>query len=652
MTFFGGPMGMAENRGASLGGSFNRTNILGRQYQSFANPFFDQASTYTPQTVRSLFGFCRYYFLTHGVINAICTKAAEYPITDIIFTHKDRGVVDRWRNLMLGDLNYRMHQFEVNLDYYVYGNALVSPSFPFRKMIICGPCNARIDAINFRRHWRYTDHRFYLTCPKCGQSDFAQATDDYQPKPSEINMVRWNPENVSIFHNETTGRMDYALDLSGKFRSLVAMGRKDIIATTPQLFLQAVKEKRSLVFDKREVFHMRRPALSSMDQGWGVPLLMPVMKDAFYMQLMKKSQETVLLTHMVPQIFLYPQPATSGADPFSTINLADWRGHIQRELARQRVDPSYYGILPFPLGHQIIGENGKALLLMQEIRMIAELIAIGMGFPSDLVFGQGTYAGTSVSMRMVENFFLSNVQNHYRLIHWFMGRTSHYLNWSVPTARFKPFKMADDLQRMALAASLNQQSKISDTSLLAMMDFNVEDESSLQVKETQIRAEALKKQQLIQAEIQGEAMVVQARYQAQAQEIMAEAQLKLQQKGLLPLPMDPNNPGAAAGAAGGGMGTAPSTPFTDEMGSGLAAAPTGIPLDQVAAGLANQISAQPREMQSQSIDHLAQTQPELAELVKQHIVGQSAAPDTGGVDMRPMPNQKPPRRLSLGGAGG
>ena len=637
MTFFGGPTGLAENRSSMLGNSFSRTNILGRQYAPFSNPFFDQASTYTPQTVRNLFGFCRYYYLTHGVINAICTKAAEYPITDIIFTHTDKGVVDRWRNLMLGEMNYRTHQFEANLDYYVYGNAFLSPSFPFRKLIICSSCNARIDAIEHRKSWRYTDHRFYLTCPKCGQNDYAKATDDYQPKPSEIGMIRWNPENVSIFYNESTGRMDYALDLSAKFRGLVAMGRKDIVATTPQIFLQAVKERRSLVFDKREVFHMRRPALSSMDQGWGIPLLMPVLKDAFYMQVMKKAQETVLLTHMVPQIFLYPQPATSGADPFSTVNLADWRGHIQREIARQRIDPSYYGILPFPVGHQIIGENGRSLLLMQEIRMMAELIATGMGFPADLVFGQGTYAGTSVSMRMLENFFLSNVQSQYRLVHWTMQRIGHYLNWPVPTARFKPFKMADDLQRMALASQLNQQSKISDSTLLAMMDFDVEDEANLQVKETGIRIEALKKQQLAQAEIQGEAMVVQARYQAQAQEIQMEAQTKAQQ--------------AAQAAQGAQGGEQPG--FEGQMGSGLAEAPVGIPLDQVAAGIANQLNGQPRQMQEQSLKQIQDTQPELAELVRQHIVAPADKPAPApAVDDRPMPDQRPPRRLSLGGAGG
>lgn len=639
MTFFGGPSTMMETRGATLSGSFDRTNILGRRYAPFSNPFFDQASTYLPQSMKQLFAFCRHYHLTHGIINAINTKAAEYPITDLVLTHKDRGVVDRWKGVLLGDMDYRTHQFETNIDYYVYGSAYVSPSFPFRKKIICSKCNDRIDALTYLRHWRYTDHRFYLTCPKCGQSDFANATDDYEKRPTAIGFQRWNPENVSVFYNEATGRMDYALSLSSRFRSLVAMGRKDVVATTPQLFLQAAKGEHALIFDKRYVFHMRRPALSGLDQGSGVPLVMPVMKDAFYTQIMKKAQETILLTQMVPQVFLYPQPATSGADPFSTVNLADWRSHIQRELGRQRADPAYYGILPFPLGHQIIGENGRALLLMQEIRMMTELISVGMGFPVDLVFGQGTYAGNSVTMRMVENFFLSNVQNHYRMVHWFMGRVGHYMDWPIPTARFKPFKMADDLQRLALMSQMNDKQKISDTSMLSQMDFNVEDEAGLQVKETAIRMEALKKQTLAQAEIQGEAMVVQANYQAQAQEIAAKAQKKLMDQGLLPNPADPTG---ALGAPGG---------FGANMESGLAAAPQGIPLDGVASGIAQQLEGMPQSLRDQNLAHLAATQPEMAELVKQKLVSGPGGGGGGDVDTRPMPEQRPPRRLSLGGAG-
>jgi hypothetical protein len=626
MTFFGGS-GLSSTGGfpgTTFGRTSSRTDVLGRKYAPFNNPFFDQASTYQPPTIKSLFGFCRYYYLTHGVINAITTKSAEYPITDIVFSHRDSGVRTNWEELMLGTLNYRVHQFQANLDYFVYGNTLVSPSFPFRKKIICKNCSAKLDAIETRKQWRYTNFRFWLQCPKCGQSDYANSTDEYYTKPAEIGLIRWNPENVTIFYNESTGRTDYALDLSQKFRGEIMMGRKDLVATTPSIFLEAAKTRRMLVVDKREVFHMARPALSSAQQGWGTPQIMPVLKDAFYMQVMKKAQETVLLTHLLPQIFLFPQPASGSADPFTTVDLQDWRAQIQRELARQRLDPSYYGIVPFPLGHQIIGDNGRQLLLMPEIRAMSELIAIGMGFPIDLVFGQGNYAGTSVSMRMLENFFLGNVSAQFRMLMWTMKRLSAYMDWPMPGAKFKPFKMADDLQRQAFSLQLNQLGKISDSTLLASADYKVEDESEIQMRELAVRMEATKKQQLAMAEIQGESSLIMAKYQTKAQTAAMEA--------------------APAAAAQGPMDLDKS-PFGAAQSSQLSTAGPGAAANDVVNALASQIKQLPPEAQQQQLSFIAQKQPGIADMIQQRLAQPSTA-GGNGVDMRPQPDVLPPRRAA------
>lgn len=637
MTFFSpGGTALGASRAAGFSNNGSRADVLGRRYQPFANPFFDHASTYTPPTVKSLFGFCRFYHLTHGIINAIGTKSAEYPVTDLVIQHEANGVVNKWEELLLGVMNYRVHQFEINLDYYVYGNCFVSPSFPFRKKLTCDSCNAELDAIKTRPHWRYIGHRFWLTCPKCGQSGYAKSKDHYFPQYTEMGLIRWNPENVHIFYNESTGRLDYAMDISPGFRSQIMMGRKDLVATTPEIFLEAVKTKRSLVFDKGSVFHMRRPGVSSTNRGWGIPLLMPVLKDAFYMQVMKKAQESVLLTHLIPQIFLFPQPATAGADPFTTVDLRSWRAHIRRELGRQRIDPAYYGILPFPLGHQVIGENGRSLLLMPEIQQIAEQIAVGMGFPIDLVFGNGNYAGTSVSMRMLENFFLANVHAQYRLLHWVMKRFAAFLNWPTPEARFKPFKMADDLQRQAMMFQMNNAGKVSDTTLLSFMDLKVEEESKLQVREYQIRAEAVKKQQILQAEIQADAAVVMAKGQARAQQAMMDASTE---------------------EAGGA-----NDPFAVSQGSSLNR-PAGVTLDAAASALAEKVRTMAPEQRDLWLSQLQDQSPEMAGMVEEQLLppqgmpmeevqaamqpmGEPPAGDTG-VDMRPLPEQLPPRRGSL-----
>ena len=265
--------------------------------------------------------------------------------------------------------------------------------------------------------------------------------------------------------------------------------------------------------------------------------------------------------------------------------------------------------------------------------MMGELIAIGMGFPADLVFGQGTYAGSSVSMRMLENFFLSNVQSQYRLLHWYMKRIGAFLNWPVAQGRFKPFKMADDLQRQAFAFQLNQAQKISDTSLLSLADFKVEDESELQVSESSLRMEALKKQSLLLAEVQGVAGVTSARFQAKAQEVMMEAERQAQQAAQ-----------DAANAAGEGEGGPEGDSFTQSQGSELSG-PTGLPMNQVAQGLASQLQGMPPEMQQQQLAQLKKTQPEMAELVQQNIISPASQP--AGVDTRPLPEKLPPRRDSL-----
>lgn len=611
----------------------SRQEQLGSRYQAFSNPFFDQANTYLPTTVKELFAYCRHFHLTHGVINAINTRASEYPITEIIFESKDSRTVDRYTELFDEVLNYPVTQYGINLDVNVYGIAFVSVMFPFQKILTCSSCKAEHDAKRSRVHWRYSGGRFWLTCPSCGVSAYAKSNDRYVRKLSELSIMRWNPEYITIFQNEVTGREDYVLDLSPGFRRQIQLGRKDLVATTPEVFLEAVRLHRHVVLDPSDVFVLRRPGISQTMGGWGVPSLMAVMKDAYYMQIMKKAQESILLQHLIPQVFLFPQPATAGADPYITANLADWSTTIRSEIARQRRDPAYYGILPFPIGHQIIGENGRSLLLMPEIVEMSKQICIGMGYPIDLLFGNGTYAGNSVNMRMLENSFLSTVRAQKRLLRFVIQKISTFMNWPVITGKFKPFRMADDLQRQAYMFSLNQAKKISDTTLLSFSDLKVDTEAELQMSEIGVRAQALRESTTVEADIQGQQMLAMSKMQARAQEIMAESQARAMQPKV--------------------------DPFQDSLTSAVTS-PGGVPVSLAMQALAEAVRAMPEGRKAIYMAQLQDTSPDISQLLQQQMMmaqqpggeaqgGQAAAGAGTGVDMRPMPEQLPPRRASLAG---
>jgi hypothetical protein len=1123
------------------------SNVQGVNYPS---PFFDVAHTYLPVTVKALFKWCRYYFLTNPLINATVFKLSEYPVTDIIIDHESPEVKRKWTEYFQDHLRYRAFQIECGLDYHAYGNGCISLGYPFKKYLYCKQCSFRDEAAKIRANWIFTSFQFRLTCPKCQYVGDAQAQDFYYKNASGIKTIRWNPEDIEITYNDISGEYTYFYTIPAVVRNDVVIGRKDIVEGIPQVFIQAMREQKGVIFSKDNFFHMRRPTLATQDRGWGTPLLLPVLKDTFYLQVMKKAQEAILLEHIVPLRILFPQAGSGSSDPYcvspdtlietpsgltpaeevvpgdylrshtgawrrvlglkrrvvrpnervfqvkvaslpafpfkvseehpllavrrvsqkqprvglvdpefipvrelkkgdyvayptrrvtrsgqeldlavylperaateqwvyrrlsqgaaeayewlensgdqqhawgerkklleergwseadyataavmrneqridraqrfhmvspalarligyylaegsrngplvsfslnlnekdiadtieqivrglgfrgvshserpaqhgrsvqiedvflsglliglcgegfankyvpdiisegqdplvlemlrglfagdgcdfktdtnrvalklanpsmvlearrlllsfgliggvikeeptetsifkstvyhlnynglaadklrvlldddasalsrarvarerfdtaaagtandvvaeatpatypfsdvpqrsglfrgeyvllrideiapvdgvpevigfqmaedksfcvagvathnTTINLVDWRDQIAAEIARWRYDNNYIPILPLPVGNQTIGGDGRALLLTQEIQAWSEQIMVGMGVPREFLMGGMSYAGTNVSMRMMENMFIGYNLRHQALARFIMKQVASFLGWPEAGIRFKPFKMADDLQRKAFMFQMNGANKISDTTLLADSDLDMDKENATMLRETDARVAAMKKQQLAMAEIQGEAQLVMMKYQAKGQEVMARAQQAPQAPGepggpeaqmqggspgaemaeqgqALPADLGPP-PDAGTVAAGGqqplpgGAGASPqdflsqtSSQLTgaQKMGNGM----NNVDLPSYAMAQARSIAMMSPAQQEVALRNLAlQSQP-LADLVQQMLgsmqPGAAAGKSTtNAVDMRPLPEQRPARRANAG----
>lgn len=946
-------LGITDTQGASrfssVRGRMGGSQDYGLQYPS---PFFDIAHTYLPATVKQMFRWCRYYFLVNPLINAVVFKMSEYPITDILFDTEMPEVKKRWKSFLLEQLRYRSFQIEVGLDYHTYGNALVSIFYPFIKMLECPSCKSKRmakDAV-----YRFQNFKFHTECPSCGNHGPARAYDHYVRAPSGIRLLRWNPENIDIRYNEITGEYEYYYDIPNQIRNDIIIGKKSTVETVPQLFIDALRLKKAVVFSKDNIYHFKRPTLAGKDRGWGTPMILPVLKDTFYLQILRKAQESIALEHIVPLRVIFPQAGSATSDPYTSVNLQDWRDQVAGELRRwkcispdslvesmgglkaagsvdvgdwlknrngiyervikrherplepwesayklkvrgqravetvyseehpiwaakkfnnghghklgtpefirvdqlspgdyvgyptrreineiseidlsehvdraatdewvyvdhidkdvpeafeylskgathlsraealetfgwglnayktaqnavrdgrslrrlprrlpvdaelayvlglyaaegnatpkgvffslhkdeeeivQRLDRfferfgasrtvgeksengvqyaycsviaaqlfeslipgtalhkrlpelirkapedlvmsamkglldgdgSYYEektvlgtasiqlaedarqlllscgimpgisytpgkpvticgkdthgsgcylvqvsgdqngklraklsgsqwsgtdfcrigvfrdgfawfrieaveeveaqtvvafqmegdstfctwgvathnsdnnyipIMPLPLGHQTIGGDGRALLLSQEIRVWSEQIVAGMGVPNELIFGGLSYSGSNVSLRMLENTFLGYLQDHLTMLKWVIQRTSSWLGWPSVRARFKPFKMADDLQRKAYLFQLNQAGKLSDESLLADADYDSGKEDEIMSLESARRAGAMKKQRLLQAEIEGEAQMTSMKWQNKAQKQQMQDQMAMQ----------------------------------------------------------------------------------------------------------------------------
>ena len=645
MSFIGGGFSVGTGPSSAMRFAQTRGRIHGSPVQgvNYPSPFFDIAHTYLPVTVKQLFRWCRYYFLTNPLINATVFKLSEYPITDVIIDHEDPEVVKRWTEYFQDHLNYRPFQIECGLDYHAYGNSMVSIGFPFRKYLHCQSCGFAEQAQKIRSKWVFTNYTFRLTCPGCGITADAWAEDRYFKNASGIKLIRWNCEHVDVTYNDVTGESTYFYNIPSTVRNDIVIGKKDVVESVPQVFIQALRQQKGVVFSKDNFFHLKRPTLAQQDRGWGIPMVLPVLKDTFHLQLMKKAQEAILVEHIVPLRVLFPQAGSGSSDPYSTINLVDWRDQIAAEIARWRHDNNYIPILPLPIGNQTIGGDGRALLLSQEIQQWGEHIMVGMGVPREFLLGGMSYAGTNVSMRMLENQFIGFILRHKQMAKWIMRMVASRMDWPEVNIRFKPFKMADDLQRKAYLYQLNQAQKISDKSLLADSDFNQTEEDEMMVQETATRLEATKKQQLAMAEIQAEAQVIMAKSQVKANQVMMDAQGK----------------GIAPGEPGGPRGPMDEMQSQlhaqQSMSSGMGAQQPGmeqggqvnIDLQQMAQSLAQQISSLAPQEQEMAIQNLQQQSPELAQMVQQmlkQMQPEQSQQASAGVDMRPLPEQLPARR--------
>jgi hypothetical protein len=660
------------------------TDMSGRRGVVYPSPFFDLAQTYLPNSIKALLKWCRYYFLTHGLINTVVYKLAEYPITELVIDERNEKVKRKWEKFLFSDLRLRAFQIEIGLDYYCYGICLVSLHYPFTKYLICKACGHREKAARCNYAWR--NLQYVLQCNKCHRVTDAKVLDWYEKNARRIRLFRWNPEYVDIEQGFAGSDPIYTFNLAEQLKADLLVGKRSLLETMPDVFIEALRRNKRIRFTDDNLFVFKRPTISQKDNGWGMPLILPVLKDAYYMQILHKAQEAIAQEHIVPMRVLFPQGGSNTSDPYTTMDLGNWRARIEQEIAKWKYDNNYIPILPLPMGHQSIGGDGKALALDQELLMKADQLVAGMGVPRELVFGGMQFSGSNVSMRIIENMFLGyRIDQDNFVENFLIPRVAAFMGWPTTRARMRRFKMADDLQRSAFYFQLNQAQKISDRTLLQEVDFDPAEEFERRTQEMDRTVEFNRKTQLAGAHMQGESLVIQATYQVKAAQLQQAA---MPQPGVDPQtgqPMDPNAPpGApqAPGAEGPGAPGGGTTGQEGEMVPGqqvdpampegstvsmenLQSPPTeGVPLEfqspltmgQMGGGasilaLANRAKAHLLKMEGperyQQLARMQTMNPQLYQVVLQMLNrerGSQANPLD--VSQSPLPEQRPTRRAA------
>lgn len=508
----------------SLAVSFTRGSL------KYDSPFLDMTSTFLPKTIKSIISFIASFVLGDGIVSQCVNKLSEYPITDIIYGDEDEPAnldkdktTEKWKRLFEKHLKMTRVMKQAGMDYHAYGNSVMSIHFPFKRLLTCPQCKTQHTAEGLNAAFK--NFEFHAKCcgKGCGYNGKMEAKDVPSQELSRTSIILWDIMFLDIKYNSVTGEHFYYYTIPPDIIAAVRTGDMDIISSLRLEIIEAVKRRKQLKLMVDNVFHLKRPApqyLIPAQRGWGIPAIMPVLKDIFHIKVLKKGNEMIAFDHIVPLRILFPI-ASGDVSPHAVMNLGNWRTKIETEIRKWRADPNYVSIVPLPLGMQNFSGDAKLLMLTQEVKMVEDDVITGIGMIPEIIRGGASWSGSNVSLRVIENSFLNHRASMLEFMDWVKEKCSSYFDMPAIDIHMSDFKMADDLQKKQMmmqdamgdpATSLGSR-----TTMQKELGLDPEKEHKLKEQELKRIIEMRVKAAEGDAEAAGAAMVMQAAFQADAE---------------------------------------------------------------------------------------------------------------------------------------
>jgi hypothetical protein len=466
----------------------------GRWRSIYPAPFFDPIAMQTIADPKVLIQWSRFFYDWHPIVHAAINKMVSYPITDFVFDTKDDKIRKNYE-MVFQTLNVRSLMIKAGLDYFICGNAYISFIMPFKRMFKCPSCGYTSSAETSTI--KASMSKLTMVCNKCNESVEPQVEDANTQDVRDMKAVLWNPMNMQIDYDEVLDNYDYFYSLPNYVKSGILKGEKKYIAKYPMYFIKAAHEKKLIRFYSDKLLHIRRETHSATyHKGLGQPLTTAVLKPLFHLLVLMRAQDALAIDQILPWTIMSPAP-NAGTDPAGDMDLGGWKDQVKKEYEEWKKNPLRKSFMPIPINAQMIGAQGKALMLTPEIDAITNQILAGMGVPNEFVYGGLQWSGASVSLRMLENQFINYRTMMQRMLDWIVEQIATYFGYPPITVKMQNFKMADDIAQKQLIIGLAQNQDISKQSMLLEvmpeLDYSLERDK---IKEEQI--EALKMQADIQ----------------------------------------------------------------------------------------------------------------------------------------------------------
>jgi len=593
----------------------DRARVGGRSIMTYPHPSFDLSSAFIPPSMKELYRWCLYLYMTHSEIKPILKKKVAYVQTPLIYNGAPNAK-KIWKSLLEDNINIKRVSIEALLDMSVYGVAYLSIAYPFERFLICPGCKEKFPIKNLK--WRYEGHKWMSSCPACHhQGEFKSECITVRNR-KRIKIIRWRPMDMEVQSNPWTGYKRYIYRMPRYLVKKIEDPKRNrvLVETTPDELLESVRENKNFGLDEGQIYVFEELGPSSEDENFPIPPLLHVFKDTWLYQTLRRAQEAISVEHILSLTVLVPSAAPAGASPHLNYNLQTWSSNMQDMVRTWRRDPNAIYTAPFPCTVENIRGDAKALNVFNDMEMVRQQIAGGLDVPIEFVIGNLQWSGASISLRVLENLFLNMIEDLTRFEQTFLiPRLQRFLRLPTINITHQDFKMADDAAQKQIALSLRQTNTISDRTTVEQLDFDYDAEKKNKREEREQRLRDMYEEQIENAKSQAEQMLITGRAQMKLQQEQNALAVAAQQAAA-------NDAAAAQQGQSGPAETpnpaAPATAFPGDDsagGNGKALQPPSI-LNLMAEHF---MKNTPDHMKEQELMAVQSTNPQLARSIKQRM---------------------------------
>ena len=458
-------------------------------------PYFDPIAMQTLMDPKIMIHWGRYFYDWHPIIHAAINKMVNYPITDFIFDTKDPQAEQLYKQIFQ-KLNVRSIMVRMGLDYYVSGNAYFSLIMPFKRMLECPECKSAfaLDKTDFK----VNKDRLMMVCPKCHKQVAPEIKDSNTTDPTDIKPILWDPLNMKVEYDELLGNSQYYYSIPGGIATGLNKGDQNLWSSYPLYLIKAARQKKLLKLFPDKILHLRRDThSSSYNKGYGQPIVSPVLKYLFHLLVLMRAQDALAIDQILPWTIISPS-SNGSVDPSGDLDLGQYSTALEKEYQEWKKNPMRKSVMPIPVNAQIVGAQGKALMLVNEIQEMTNQVLAGMGVPNEFVYGGLQWSGANISLRMLENQCINYRNMMQQVLDYIVEYCHTYFNLPLIKVHMQAFKMADDVAQKELLLNLSQAGIISKQTMLKELFPNISfDEERQKIKEEN----ASEQQAMIEAEI-------------------------------------------------------------------------------------------------------------------------------------------------------